>query len=84
MTSQLAFPTLLDLVVTTQWLPLHLSSNEATAMHDYVTHTVCKRVSAVRTELVRVLGYQASVCEGSIRPKQQTRKRHVYLHGFII
>ena len=36
MTSQLAFPTLLDLVVITQWLPLHLSSSEGIAMHKAV------------------------------------------------
>jgi hypothetical protein len=43
MTSQLAFPIPLDLVVTTQWLPLHLSSSEAIAMQKVVCMHLSER-----------------------------------------
>ena len=43
MTLQLAFLTLLDLVVTTQWLPLHLSSSEAIAKHKVMCMQVSER-----------------------------------------
>ncbi len=63
MTSQLASPTLSDLVVTTQWLPLHLSSSEAIAVHNIMCMQLSERSESRASEST---GISTSVCEGSV------------------